>query len=656
MGIVDEDIGRVREATDMVAVISQYTQLKRSGTQWQGLCPFHTEKTGSFYVNAEKGVYRCHGCQVGGDIITFIREKEQLDFAGAVEWLANRAGVTLRYTDKDEGEGRKRQARLFEITERAAEWYHQRLRTAPDAKEARAYLRSRGFDADEVAHFRIGWAPDGWDVMARALRINKVDLEATGLGFQNKAGRLQDFFRARILFPIMDERGRVIGFGGRKLPGADDAKYQNSRDNALYHKSKALYGLNWAKADAVNANEMVVCEGYTDVIGFARAGIPRAIATCGTSLTEDHVKMIRRFTRRLVLAYDADEAGQAASERVYAWEQAHDIEVAVVALPAGTDPDELAQSSPETLRQAVAEARPFLAFRVDRVLGGADLRTPESRARAADAALAVVAEHPDDLVRDQYVMQVADACRVDAGLLRDRLAKLRADAGSIAAAARSTSSSSRDGGARAGGSSRAGAGGWSSGEPLPEEYPGGDVDDDGGRWSTPARSGGGTARGDRSEGGSRSPRSATLRDGAETEALRLALLHPERVQGVLEPALFLHPTARAAFEAIGSADSLTDALDGAPAEVSDLLLRLSVEPSEAESTDVLSRLATEVGRAVLSDLEAEARGAPDPLAYASSMAWLKLTLDEVRGPRAEVETVTQLLAWLADRRRVVEQG
>ena len=425
MGIVDEDIGRVREATDIVAVISQYTQLKRSGVQWQGLCPFHTEKSGSFYVNPAKGVYFCHGCKVSGDVITFIREKEQLDFAGAVEWLANRAGVTLRYTERDEGEGRKRQARLFDLTERAADWYHERLRTSPDAKEARAYLRSRGFDGDEVAHYRIGWAPDGWDLMARSLRVSKDDLEASGLGFQNKAGRLQDFFRARILFPIMDERGRVVGFGGRKMPNAEGAKYQNSRDNELYHKSKALYGLNWAKADAVNAGEMVICEGYTDVIGFHRAGIPRAIATCGTSLTEDHVKMIRRFTRRLVLAYDADEAGQTAADRVYAWEEAHDLEVSVVVLPPGADPDELARTSPETLELAVKEARPFLAFRVDRVLAGADLRSAESRARAAEAALAVVAEHPNAMVRDQYVMQVADSCRIDAGLLRERLVALR---------------------------------------------------------------------------------------------------------------------------------------------------------------------------------------------------------------------------------------
>jgi DNA primase len=425
MGIVDEDIAKVREATDIVAVISQYTQLKRVGQRFSGLCPFHAEKTPSFSVNPTDGLYYCFGCQVRGDAITFVREKEQLDFVGAVEHLASRAGITLRYTERDEGEGRRRQSRLFELTERAAEWYHQRLRTSPDAAAARAYLRSRGFDADEVAHFRIGWAPDGWDLLARDLKAPLDDLVASGLGFQNRAGRKQDFFRARILFPIMDERSRVVGFGGRKLPDAEGAKYQNSRDNELYNKSKVLYGLNWAKADVVNHGEVVICEGYTDVIGFARAGIPRAVATCGTSLTEDHVKQLKRFTRRLVLAYDADEAGQTAADRVYAWEQAHDVEVAVVELPAGSDPDELARTSPETLHAAVGAARPFLAFRVDRVLGAADLRSAESRARAADAALEVVAEHPNDLVRDQYVMQVADACRIEPAQLRDRLAALR---------------------------------------------------------------------------------------------------------------------------------------------------------------------------------------------------------------------------------------
>jgi len=627
VGIVDEDIGRVREATDIVAVISQYTQLQRSGTQWRGLCPFHTEKTGSFYVNAEKGVYRCHGCQVGGDIITFVREKEQLDFAGAVEFLANRAGVTLRYTERDEGEGRKRQARLLDVAERAAEWYHQRLRTSPDAAAARSYLRSRGFDAGEVAHFRIGWAPDGWDLMAKSLSISKADLEGSGLGFQNRAGRLQDFFRARILFPIMDERGRVIGFGGRKLPDAEGAKYQNSRDNELYHKSKALYGLNWAKADAVRANEMVICEGYTDVIGFARAGIPRAIATCGTALTEDHVKMIRRFTRRLVLAYDADTAGQNAADRVYAWEQAHDLEVAVVELPEGSDPDELARTSPETLRQAVEAARPFLAFRVDRVLAAADLRTPEGRARTADAALEVVAEHPNDMVRDQYVMQLADTCRIDAVRLRERLEQVRRQPRRDAAPA--TASRQRRP------TEREHVGGWDDDEPLPEERPG---EDDHGAHRPASRS------------------VPELRDGVETEALRLVINDPSVAVTYLDEHLFTHPTARAAFCAITTAPTLVEAIESAPGPVADLLTRLAVETSEATTNDVLSRLATEVGRQVLADLEAEARASDDPLAYAASVAWLKVSLDELRSSRAEVETLTQLLAWLRDRRRATDQG
>ena len=189
MGILDEDIGRVRESTDIVAVISQYTQLKRVGQRWTGLCPFHNEKSPSFSVNSSEGLYHCFGCKASGDAITFLREKEGLDFVGAVEMLANKAGITLRYTDHDEGEGRKHHARLFEVTEAAANWYHERLKTAPDAAAARSYLRGRGFTAEEVAHYRIGWAPDGWDLMVKALKIPQADLEGSGLGMKNKAGR-----------------------------------------------------------------------------------------------------------------------------------------------------------------------------------------------------------------------------------------------------------------------------------------------------------------------------------------------------------------------------------------------------------------------------------------------------------------------------------
>ena len=629
MGIVDEDIARVRESTDLVAVVSGYTQLKRVGQRWSGLCPFHNEKSASFSVNQAEGLYHCFGCKASGDAITFMREKEQLDFVGAVEALANRAGIALRYTERDEGEGRKRQARLFDLTDKAADWYHERLRNGPDAAAARRYLRSRGFDADEVARYRIGWAPDAWDAMVRSLRVGREDLEAAGLGFQNKAGRLQDFFRARILFPIMDEHSRVVGFGGRKLPEADGPKYQNSRDNDLYSKSRVLYGLNWAKADAVNRGEVVICEGYTDVIGFHRAGVQRAVATCGTALTEEHVRQLKRFTRRLVLAYDADDAGQTAAERVYAWERTHDIEVAVVALPVGSDPDEMARTDPDSLRGAVEGAIPFLEFRVDRALGGTRMDSAEGRARGAEAALAVVAEHPDPLVRDQYVMAVADRCRIDSAVLRDRLDRLRRSPRPEPAAADVRRAGRQHG--------RPAGQGWPDGEPLPPEPA--EWGDEGGPVDSAI-----------------TRRSRPVRDGVETEALKVAINNPAIAAEYLDPTLFSHPLTRAAFSALASADSVGAAIETADDDVATLLRRLVVETSEASWNDVLSRLATEVGRVVLGELEAETRVADDPLAYSASIAWLKRSLDELRSSKAEVETLEQLLDWLADRRRVTDQG
>lgn len=606
MGIVDEDIARVRESTDIVAVVSGYTQLKRVGQRWSGLCPFHNEKSASFSVNQAEGLYHCFGCKASGDAITFVREVEQLDFPGAVEWLAAKAGVTLRYTQKDESEQRRRSTRLHQLAERACDWYHERLRSAPDAAAARSYLRSRGFDADEVARFRLGWAPDDWDQLVRSLKAPREDVEAAGLGFVNRRNRTQDFFRARILFPILDERERVIGFGGRKLPDADGPKYQNSRDNVLYSKSKALYAINWAKADAVAHNQILVCEGYTDVIGFARAGVQRAVATCGTALTEDHVRILKRFTRNIVLAYDADEAGQSAAERVYAWEQAHDIQVSVVELPAGTDPDELARSDPEALRAAVDAPRPFLEFRVSRVLGSSDLTHPEGRARAADAALEVIAEHPDPLVRDQYVMELADTTRIEADRLRDRL-------GSIRRAPRSS-------------------------RPVPSTRRG--IDE-----AVAGEHSGGPP------GAPTAPRLPRLGDGVEREVLRLAVNAPEVAAPFLEESFFRHPTARAALDVLLRSDTLAGAIAEAPTEVGELLAELAVEDVLSEPVDVLARFASEVGRRELLEIDAEARSSSDPLAYSDAVAWLKVTLDELRRPRAEVETVTQLLAFLRERTR-----
>ena len=423
MAIVDEDVERVRQVSDLVDVVSKHVALRKVGRRWTGLCPFHAERTPSFSVNGEDGLYYCFGCQARGDVISFVRHVEQLDFVGAVEWLAARSGITLRYTTAGEGKERQRRKRLVEAMTLAVDWYHERLLSAPDAAPARGYLRSRGYDGDVVRHYKLGWAPDEWDALSRALQLPDAVLRDTGLGFLNRRNRQQDSFRARVLFPISDVQGDPVAFGGRVLPGGEGPKYKNSSDTPIYAKGRVLYGLDRAKSAIVAADEVIICEGYTDVIGFDRVGLPRAVATCGTALTEDHLRSLRSFARRLVLAFDADAAGQAAADRVYEWERRFDLDVSVAAMPKGSDPADLARTDPDVLREAIANAVPLLGFRVARVLEAGRLTTPEGRTRAAEAALEVIREHPNELVRDQYVMQVAARCQQDPDRLRGVLAR-----------------------------------------------------------------------------------------------------------------------------------------------------------------------------------------------------------------------------------------
>jgi DNA primase len=425
MALSDGDIAQVRAATDIVALISEHVALKKSGRRWSGLCPFHAEKTPSFSVNAEEGWYYCFGCRASGDAITFVREVQHLDFVDAVRLLADRAGVEL-HEDPGAGAARHERLELLAAMAGAVDWYHDRLLHAPDARPAREYLTSRGIGGDLARQFRLGWAPDEWDALARALNLDQRVLTGTGLGFVNQRGRRQDAMRARIIFPILDPAGHPVALGGRILPGRDagarvEAKYKNSPETPIYSKRRTLYALNWAKEDVIKSGEIVVCEGYTDVIALFAAGVTRAVATCGTALGEEHFRTMRNFAQRIVLAYDADQAGQSAAASVYQWERQHEVDVAVARLPRGSDPAELAQRDPDGLRRAVAEAIPFLAFRLERVLESANLATVEGRARAAESALVVLREHPSELVRDQYVMEVADRLRLEAPALRQRL-------------------------------------------------------------------------------------------------------------------------------------------------------------------------------------------------------------------------------------------
>ncbi len=606
MGIRDEDISRVRATVDIVELIGEYVQLKQVGQRYRGLCPFHAEKTGSFYVNAVDGLYHCFGCQASGDAITFVREQEHLGFVEAVERLAGRVGISLTYDQPGENKSRAERKRLVDIVAKAEDFYHQRLLTSPDAAGARKYLRDRGFDGDEVRQWRLGWAPDDWDQLARSMRLSKADLADTGLGFVNKRGRAQDFFRGRVLFPIHDSDGTPVGFGGRIMPGEDGPKYMNTAQTKLYDKSHVLFALDRAKANIVEQDEVVVCEGYTDVTAFFRVGVPRAVATCGTALTDDHVRLLRRFARRIVLAFDADSAGQAAADRFYQWEDRFDLDVVVASLPDGVDPGDLADTDPDALVAAVADARPFLEFRLNRILDGADLTSAEHRARAAEDALAVIVEHPNDLVRDQYLMQVADRCRVEVSRLRDRVAS-----GTVKRRPPPQPKRRRDA------------------EPDPREP----VDD----GDPGPRDPGGVS-------GDSAPAYRETRGSPALEVLRLAVNRPETVIDWLDERLFDDELHRDTYLSLVESATIHEAIESAPPDVASLLSRLAVEEPVDDALDPMLLLVRALG---IRELSIERSSGDTDLDRLATLARL---VDEIGHVRERgVVAARELLAFVTQR-------
>jgi DNA primase len=468
------------------------------------------------------------------------------------------------------------------------EWYHERLLSSPDAAAARGYLRQRGLTGDEVRAFKIGWAPDAWDALSTALKLDKQVLVDAGLARLNRNGRPTDFFRARILFPIFDANGDAVGFGGRVMPGGQGGKYVNTPETALYQKSKLLYALNWSKARIVTDDRAIVCEGYTDVIGFARAGLPAAVATCGTALTEEHVRLLRRYARRLVLAFDADAAGQAAAERFYQWEKDHEVEVAVADLPPGVDPADLAGSDPARLAEAVDQAVPFLKFRVDRVLAAARLATPEGRARAAEAAVEVIREHPNALVRDQYLMDVAGPTRVDPAQLRAMLE---------APAARPTA---------------------------------------------------GPREAERTAAGGRAvPRDEVRHDSPELEVLRHVLHDWAAVEHwVRYDDLFERDLHAMAFRALMAHPTVPEAIEAADPDVADLLARLAAEEVDSEPFDAVTRLLTERAKREVQALVPRVNAEPE---LQSDVQWLTQCQHQLQDPATAAEAAEHLVAWLGSR-------
>jgi DNA primase len=420
--IRQEDIEAVKERTDIVALVGQYLALKKTGhDSMSGLCPFHQEKSPSFSVSPSKGVFYCFGCGKGGDAITFLRELEALSYVEAVERLAQQAGVQLRYEGDSPAERRSAERRksLHTANARAAELYSSMLASGREAADARAYLAERGITREAIETFQIGYAPGYPDFLLRRLseRLGPEVLLEAGLATRGDDGTVRDRFRGRITFPIQDLQGRHLGFGARILPSdpraGEQAKYLNTAETPIYKKHDVLYNLHRARPSVSRAGEVLVVEGYTDVIGLAQAGIDTAVATCGTALGEDHFRLMSRFAQRAVLAFDSDEAGARAAERAFPFQETYPVQAVVMIMPEGLDPAEMvAKHGPEAIREAAARARPIVEYMVRRTVDRHDLATVEDRSAAVAEALPILEKLSDPVRRGEYAHLLADLAGV----------------------------------------------------------------------------------------------------------------------------------------------------------------------------------------------------------------------------------------------------
>ncbi|MEU9335807.1 DNA primase [Streptomyces sp. NPDC048290] len=417
--INDEDVKAVRDAVPIDAVVSEYLQLRNAGGgNLKGLCPFHDEKSPSFQVSPSKGLFHCFGCQEGGDTITFVMKVDHLSFSEAVERLAAQTGITLRYEEGGYNPSHQRgeRIRLVEAHKTAAEWYAEQLAGSPEAETGRTFLGERGFDHTAAVHFGVGYSPQGWDHLTRYLRgkgFTDKELLLSGLSQEGRRGPI-DRFRGRLMWPIRDIAGDVVGFGARKLYEADTGpKYLNTPETAIYKKSQVLYGIDLAKKEIAKSSRAVVVEGYTDVMACHLAGVTTAIATCGTAFGGDHIKILRRLlmdngSARVIFTFDGDAAGQKAALRAFEDDQKFAAETYIAVAPDGMDPCDLRLAKGDEAVSDLVEPRtPLFEFALRQIVARYDLETPAGRAAALDEAAPVVARIKNSGAQHEVAVQLA---------------------------------------------------------------------------------------------------------------------------------------------------------------------------------------------------------------------------------------------------------
>jgi DNA primase len=419
------DIDEVRSRTNIADVVGDFVTLKSAGVgSMKGLCPFHEERSPSFHVRPQVGLYHCFGCNEGGDVFSFLQKMDHVTFAEAVERLAGRLGYELHYEDGGQASDHGNRARLLAANAAAEKWFQAQLGT-PAAQIGRDFLGARGFDAAAAQHFGIGFAPKSFNALGdamKALGFTPDELTASGLLSTNDRGNAYDRFRGRLIWPIRDVTGQTVGFGARKLLGDDEdkgPKYLNTPETLVYHKGQVLYGLDLARRDIAKGKQVVVVEGYTDVMACHLAGVTTAVATCGTSFGVEHIKVIRRVlgdvansdtsqTGEVVFTFDPDEAGQKAASRAFEEEQRFAAQTFVAVAPDNLDPSDLrTQRGDEAVRKLIADRKPMFEFMIRRRLRGFDLETVEGRVAGMRASAPVLAGIRDPALRSGYVRSVA---------------------------------------------------------------------------------------------------------------------------------------------------------------------------------------------------------------------------------------------------------
>jgi DNA primase len=428
--IPDDKVEEVRAASDILDVVGEHVQLKRQGTNYFGLCPFHNEKSPSFSVNPSMGVYKCFGCGVAGDVFSFVTRYLHVSFPEAVRLLAQKAGIDLPAEGSDEPVNTENDE-IFHALRFAGRFFHHVLTATPEGAEALKYLRSRGFSNETITRFGLGFAPDRWDALLRAAdeqHIRPETLEKAGLVVPRPKGDGHyDRFRGRVIFPIMSASGNLVGFGGRILQsGSDQAKYINSPETRVYHKSEILYGLFHARQEMRRTEEVLLVEGYTDVIALHQAGIANVVSVSGTSLTTEQVKIIGRYAKRVIMLFDADAAGVGAARRSIDLALEEGLHVYGLSLPEGEDPDSyVTKNGGDGFREyARKNRRDFVAFKVDlaRISGVED--SPEAAIGTARSVLESISRMPDPLARESFVRHASELLRIPDITLFEVLAEI----------------------------------------------------------------------------------------------------------------------------------------------------------------------------------------------------------------------------------------